>query len=124
MVFDSGCNYWSFHVQGKTSGSNEIAIGVGSATGYPHDDKDHSGCSLSLLPGISPGGQYHHFPFDTRVQKATTIGVLLDMDHKMVTFYADGKRIGIGAGADVLTGAKYYPLVSLSEIGHCVGSSR
>jgi hypothetical protein len=42
------------------------------------------------------------------------------MDHNMVTFYADGKRIGIGAGVDMLTGTKYFPVVSFSQIGHCV----
>jgi hypothetical protein len=38
--FDSGCHYWSFQVLGKTSTPNLIGIGVGSATGYPHDYKD------------------------------------------------------------------------------------
>jgi hypothetical protein len=101
--------------------SNLMDIGVRSATGYPHDDKDSSGCCLNLGSGnIWPSDKYRYRATltDTLVQIATTICVLLDMDHKMVTFYADGKRIGIGAGADVLTSAKYYPTVSLSQIGN------
>lgn len=48
------------------------------------------------------------------------IGVFLNMSVRTVSFYKNGARIGVAAGADILTAPKYFPAVSLYELGHTV----
>jgi hypothetical protein len=121
--FASGSHYWSYQVLDKACTISNIYIGVGSAkvNGPFPGIGNHPGCSLAV-----PSGQYWKanraivVPDVSLVNEATTIGLLLDMDHKTVTFYADGKRVGMGAGADVLDAAKYYPVVSFCHLGQSV----
>jgi SPRY domain len=127
----SGSKYWSFKILDEAT-NRRIKIGVSTyypcppalnlALGvYPGHPSAPGGCSLNLSDGHfycnntnSTAVNYH------RVQKATVFGVLLNMDHKTVTFYADGKRVGVGAGSNVLTGQEYFPVIALLELGHCV----
>jgi hypothetical protein len=122
--FASGSHYWSYRILDHGCVKSSICIGVGSAKvnkGHFPGIGNHPGCSLAVRAGrywkanVASG-----VPDVTRVNEATTIGVLLDMDHKTVTFYADGKRVGMGAGADMLKAKTYYPVVSFCHLGQSV----
>jgi SPRY domain len=121
----SGCKFWSFRIINRGSSAN-IMIGVLDSTidvtkiTYP-GHADGTGCSIYLLNGsFYCNGTQTAVSMDvSRVQKATVIGVLLNMSHKTVTFYADGDGVGT-VDARVLKGHEWFPVVSLFRQGQCV----
>jgi hypothetical protein len=122
--FASGSHYWSYQILDHGCVNSSICIVVGSAKvneGLLPGFSNHPGCSLEVRTGrYWKADVFCDVPDITLVKEAKTIGVLLDMDHKTVTSYADGKRVDMGAGADVLKATKYYPFVSLCHLGQSV----
>jgi SPRY domain len=122
----SGRKYWSFKIIHK---GNDTMIGVcdsslnlAQISTYP-GASGVSGCSLNLTDGyLSYCNKYVACTNASRAKGAAVIGVLVDMNHKTVTFYADGERVGtVEAGSNVLmSGREYFPVVSLYSHGSCV----
>jgi SPRY domain len=123
----SGCKYWSFKIINRATG--HITIGISDST---FDVSGHRafpgyrgavGCSLGLC-----NVYIHHRNTSSktgdafRVKNATVVGVLVDMNCKTVSFYADGEPVGtVGADASGLTsGKEYFPVLSLLADGQCV----
>ncbi|RYY72365.1 hypothetical protein EON63_20980 [archaeon] len=60
--------------------------------------------------------------FGAPFKKGDVVGTLLTMEHKIVTYCLNGKRVGTAIGVDQLTEVLYYPCVSLHTLGHAVVS--
>ena len=124
--FSTGCHYWSFRIKHRTVNSN-IMFGVGNgqssvtASVFPGCPSDASGCSLDLVNGhFCRAGTRLVTPAHKHLTQATKIGVLLDLYHRAISFYADGNLVGTGAGSDVLTANMYYPVIAICELDHSV----
>jgi SPRY domain len=50
------------------------------------------------------------------------IGTLINMNHRTVTFYKNGVRVGTAIGRDQLTEDIYYPCVAMYTLGDKVVS--
>jgi hypothetical protein len=125
--FTTGSHYFSFKINDRgNNGYIMIGVSDGSAS-----------CATSSYPGasncpgvsiyLSCGYRYYSntnaaMPNCAQVTQATHIGVLLNMDMKTCSFFADGRLIGMGAGSDVLKAQKYFPVISLYELGQSVSS--
>ncbi len=122
--FSSGVHFWNVEII-EDSINSYISIGV---------SKD---CSLTVpsYPGQSGdkgvsyfGSNGHRYfagtnaAFGPAFKKGDIVGTLLSMEHKTVTFYLNGSRVGAAIGMDQLTDNLYYPCVSLHSLGHTVMS--
>jgi SPRY domain len=123
----SGCKYWSFKIINRGSIGDDMMIGVSDSSInltqsiYPGQSAA-PGCSLYLH-----NGHFYHSGTSVAsanvalVKTATVIGVLLNMNDKTVTFFADGKHVGsVGADTNVLTRSEYFPVIALRELGQSV----
>ena len=124
--FSTGCHYSSFRIKHRAVNSN-IMFGVSNgqssvtASVFPGCKSDASGCSLDLANGhFCRAGTRLVTPAHKHLTQATKIGVLLDLYHRTVSFYADGNLVGTGAGSDVLTANMYYPVIAICELDHSV----
>ena len=60
---------------------------------------------------------YDWYPLGPFYTTGDVIGILLNMNHKNVTFYKNDIRIGTVIGADQLKAAIYYPIIRLLAPG-------
>jgi hypothetical protein len=122
--FREGIHYWEFKVLDDAT-NKYIMIGVSknvsvTASTYPGHSSDK---------GVSyyGGNGYRYYgntnaAFGPTFSVGDVIGTLLNMEHRTVTFYLNGKRIGVALGSDALTDDMYYPVVALYSLGHTVVS--
>eukprot|EP00759_Apiculatamorpha_spiralis_P018122 PhF_6_TR24446/c0_g1_i1/m.33804 len=124
---NTGSHFWSFEIIDR--GVNpDIMIGISDGTTQcvpnTYAGKGScNGCSLSILYGyFYRCNTSYASPLASQTKTASHIGVLLNTDHKTVSFFVDGLLVGMGCGSDVMTSGVYFPVVSVSELGHCVVS--
>eukprot|EP00992_Anisonema_acinus_P011471 TRINITY_DN7432_c0_g1_i1.p1 TRINITY_DN7432_c0_g1~~TRINITY_DN7432_c0_g1_i1.p1 ORF type:complete len:223 (+),score=60.82 TRINITY_DN7432_c0_g1_i1:55-669(+) len=127
--FSEGSHFFSFNIIDRSS-AGHIMIGASDGT---------ASCTSSYYPGynncpgvsvyLSNGHRYYGntnaaLATSSQITKAEHIGLLLNMDHRTCTVFADGNIAGMIAGSDVLRAKKYFPVVALYELGHAVCSDK
>lgn len=122
--YRTGIHYWEQRIIDDAS-DKYIMIGVSK----------NASVTISTFPGhgSDKGVSYYgnngyryfantHAGFGSIFKSGDVIGTLLNMEHKTVTFYLNGQRVGTALGADYLTDDIYYPVVALHSLGHTVVS--
>lgn len=142
--FKKGIHYWSLEIKSEESAAN-VMIGISNRlvvtqSTYPgkqtpgltsshsslvkykssYDPFDYSKDDAGVCYNGFTGNLHRHggdIAFGPTYGNGDIIGVLCNMNHRTVTFYKNGIRIGIAADANILLRDEehYYPCVSLSS---------
>ena len=115
--FTSGTHFWSFEIVDGC----DVMIGICNKIPL----------SVSNFPGFGPGItekgvsyngstgrrylKHENRSFGPTFGKGDVIGTLLNMNHKTVTFYKNGVRVGTAASSVTLGALTYYPCIALSS---------
>ena len=126
--FEQGVHYWSFKIIDRAT-NGYIMIGVSDGL-VSCTTSDYPGCvsgSHDVALYLANGHRYFSatngaMPQVDLIKRATHVGVLLNMKNKTCSFFADGILLGMGAGSDILTSKKYFPLVTVYELGQTICS--
>eukprot|EP00698_Gefionella_okellyi_P001072 TRINITY_DN1095_c0_g1_i4.p1 TRINITY_DN1095_c0_g1~~TRINITY_DN1095_c0_g1_i4.p1 ORF type:complete len:232 (+),score=38.80 TRINITY_DN1095_c0_g1_i4:135-830(+) len=65
----------------------------------------------------SSGGTAASYTMCGALPTGTVVGILINMEHRTLTFFVNGRNIGMAADASVLTADAYYFVMSLHDPG-------
>lgn len=100
-VLNNGCYFWELQVSQRIFGTS-MMFGIGTRRARLHADaftnllgEDEHGWGLSHKGLLWHAGRWHHYTRPFRENQRTTVGILFDGIAGTLTFYKDGKCLGV-----------------------------
>ncbi|XP_065164728.1 SPRY domain-containing SOCS box protein 3 [Atheta coriaria] len=100
-VLNNGRYFWELQLSQRIFGTS-MMFGIGTKKARLHADaftnllgEDNNGWGLSHKGLLWHGGRWYHYTKPFRENEATTIGILYDGIAGTLTYYKDGKSLGV-----------------------------
>lgn len=100
-VLNNGRYFWELNISQRIFGTS-MMFGIGTRKARLHADaftnllgEDEHGWGLSHKGLLWHGGRWYHYTKPFRENEATTIGILFDGIAGTLTYYKDGKNLGV-----------------------------
>lgn len=116
-ILNNGKYFWELRLSRRIFGTS-MMFGVGTSKARLHADsftnllgEDDSGWGLSHKGQLWHGGRWYHYTKPFRENEPTTIGILFDGIAGTLTYYKDGKCLGVAfRGLNEVT-EPIYPII-------------
>lgn len=113
---EKGRHFWEFRIDQCQTG--HIMIGVGSENADLNNF--HSSTeNQNLMYYCWNGRKYHgmnHSPYGSQCKQKDIVGLLIDMDKKLLEFYKNGISQGIAFTKEDFNQSIYFPIISLFDL--------
>lgn len=113
---EKGRHFWEFRIDQIQTG--HIMIGVGSENADLNNFHSSTECK-NLMYYCWNGRKYHgmnHSSYGSQSKQKDIVGLLLDMDKKLLEFYKNGISQGIAFTKEDFNQTIYFPIVSLFDL--------